>query len=700
MYKFFPTFRLTLFFNIALMLTFSLHAYNQIPTNETRYVRIGSLHNHYTAYGSERAWNNYYCEGLQWPAEYLYQDNSVIERNWIGTINYIDKDSTQWEAYGIYLTAGLVDKAIFPVELKQSAKFAPPTVIVDGIRVSVPYESDVDEVNPNQIPDRIITNVVNTSMGLTIKRTVYAFSQQYHDNYHIKIFTYKNTGNTDYNDEIERHGPLHAVRIGRGIRYSLSREGAARIGTGQSWGQHSWITRRGENYVEHYTEPITLTNPIVDWLRCGFSWEGQAQFNTSYDNIGAPYVTKDGRLTSPHHAGIGILHVDQSASVNDDNPYQPTTLGWHAGDSYPIIANMSSTEIPQMVALYNMLSGEPYQGLGGNERFYENYIDISDDPWLIHNDAGGTNLWINYGPFDLNEGDSVVIVEVEGVNGINRKLCELIGRRWKQAYLDANDEGPFGLPDGSTTTDKDEYKNSWVFTGQDSILLTFSRAKRNFDLGFNIPMPPEPPTLFEVNSGITSINLSWLLSPSEGKTDFAGYKIFRSVNKPDTTYELIGILPPGTYSFIDSLCVPGFSYYYYILAFDDGSNNRSEANPHGSLHSNKFYTRTTESAYILGNGIEDSNQRLVPTSFYLYQNFPNPFNPSTNILYSIPNSEFVTLKVYDMLGSEIQTLVSEFQKADTYSVNFGASKLSSGIYFYRLQVGSEFLETKKMLYLR
>lgn len=94
------------------------------------------------------------------------------------------------------------------------------------------------------------------------------------------------------------------------------------------------------------------------------------------------------------------------------------------------------------------------------------------------------------------------------------------------------------------------------------------------------------------------------------------------------------------------------------------------------------------------------NQTEIPVKFALNQNYPNPFNPSTKITFSILNSDFVTLKIYDILGREIQTLVNEFQKADTYSVNFDASKLSSGIYFYRLQVGDDFVETKKMLLMR
>jgi len=93
------------------------------------------------------------------------------------------------------------------------------------------------------------------------------------------------------------------------------------------------------------------------------------------------------------------------------------------------------------------------------------------------------------------------------------------------------------------------------------------------------------------------------------------------------------------------------------------------------------------------------NEEPVLQSFILEQNYPNPFNPSTTIRYSIPTSEFVTLKVYDVLGNEIATLVNEEKPIGSFEVNFNAVELSSGIYFYKLQVGS-FIETKKMILLK
>ena len=95
--------------------------------------------------------------------------------------------------------------------------------------------------------------------------------------------------------------------------------------------------------------------------------------------------------------------------------------------------------------------------------------------------------------------------------------------------------------------------------------------------------------------------------------------------------------------------------------------------------------------------VEDQND--IPISFNLSQNYPNPFNPSTKINYSIALSSPVILKIYDVLGNEVATLVNEEKPAGSYEVNFNASQLSSGIYFYKLQAGN-FISTKKMILLK
>ncbi len=89
----------------------------------------------------------------------------------------------------------------------------------------------------------------------------------------------------------------------------------------------------------------------------------------------------------------------------------------------------------------------------------------------------------------------------------------------------------------------------------------------------------------------------------------------------------------------------------------------------------------------------------VPKEFSLSQNYPNPFNPVTIISYQLPESGFVTLKIYDILGNEVEILINEEKPAGSYDITFDASNLPSGIYYYKLTSGS-FVETKKMVLLK
>ncbi len=98
--------------------------------------------------------------------------------------------------------------------------------------------------------------------------------------------------------------------------------------------------------------------------------------------------------------------------------------------------------------------------------------------------------------------------------------------------------------------------------------------------------------------------------------------------------------------------------------------------------------------------INDDIRGEIPIIHILSQNYPNPFNPSTTISYTVPRSGFVSLRVYDVLGRELQILVNEEQKAGDHSIHFNARDLAGGIYFYTLQAGSDFMQTRKMLLMR
>jgi len=97
--------------------------------------------------------------------------------------------------------------------------------------------------------------------------------------------------------------------------------------------------------------------------------------------------------------------------------------------------------------------------------------------------------------------------------------------------------------------------------------------------------------------------------------------------------------------------------------------------------------------------VEEEQIDEMPTEFLLSQNYPNPFNPSTKIKYLVPQSSNVVIKVFDILGNEIEILVNEEKPVGTYEVNWNAANLPSGVYFYQLRAGS-FVQTKKMLLLK
>jgi ligand-binding sensor domain-containing protein len=136
-------------------------------------------------------------------------------------------------------------------------------------------------------------------------------------------------------------------------------------------------------------------------------------------------------------------------------------------------------------------------------------------------------------------------------------------------------------------------------------------------------------------------------------------------------------------------------------AVNDGLTNTSVQAL--AISGTNIYAGTTTSVFRRPlSEVITSVERLstdLPTHFSLGQNYPNPFNPSTTISFSLPSKSFVSLKVFDIIGREIAAIISEEMSAGSYTKQWNAANMSSGIYFYRLQAGS-FTETKKLLLLR
>jgi len=198
--------------------------------------------------------------------------------------------------------------------------------------------------------------------------------------------------------------------------------------------------------------------------------------------------------------------------------------------------------------------------------------------------------------------------------------------------------------------------------------------------------PSKPKNLFIIFPG-DKVILAW---GANTESDISHYDIYRD--------RVSGFIP-GDENRIDSSASPvyydldiqiGPSYFYQVTAWDRTG--------HQSEPSEEIVVATT--------GVEDtaSDNETIPASFSLLQNYPNPFNPVTKIKFSVPlwrgeGGRIVTLKIFDILGREIQTLVNDKLNPGTYEVTFDGSNYASGVYFYQLRAG-DFTQINKMILLK
>lgn len=184
-----------------------------------------------------------------------------------------------------------------------------------------------------------------------------------------------------------------------------------------------------------------------------------------------------------------------------------------------------------------------------------------------------------------------------------------------------------------------------------------------------------PTNLSLQRTAANEITLTWTVSTAS----VDGYVVERK-SSTDSSFAVIDSLTGNVSTVIDNTVQNGKSYTYRVKAFAQGieSDYTSEA--------------TLSVTGIVSKG-------GTPTEYSISQNYPNPFNPSAKIKFALTKTALTSIVVYDILGREIRTLVNKELGSGYYEVNFDASNLSSGIYFYRIQSGA-FTQTKKMILMK
>jgi|WetSurMetagenome_2_1015567.scaffolds.fasta_scaffold74537_2 hypothetical protein len=204
------------------------------------------------------------------------------------------------------------------------------------------------------------------------------------------------------------------------------------------------------------------------------------------------------------------------------------------------------------------------------------------------------------------------------------------------------------------------------------------------------PGPPNSPLLLSPLNNATNVSLT----PTLDWYDVSGATSYRvQVSQNQNFNNLIVNTTTSSssshYTILSGVLSNNTKYYWRVNASNIG----------GTSYWSDVWNFTTLNQ--IGISLISSE---VPSEYKLYNNYPNPFNPATNIKYQIPNNKFTTLKIYDILGKEVITLVNEFQKAGTYEIQFSidqftSNQLPSGIYFYTIRSG-DFTDTKKMLMIK
>jgi hypothetical protein len=182
-----------------------------------------------------------------------------------------------------------------------------------------------------------------------------------------------------------------------------------------------------------------------------------------------------------------------------------------------------------------------------------------------------------------------------------------------------------------------------------------------------------------------AIQLRWT---TQSETNNAGFTVLRDgleIASYTTYNELRGkgtTTSASNYSFNDQTVDAGKTYTYTLRSFD----------LNGTIHNYPLVKATV-------TALEGGSLNNAPKEYALKQNYPNPFNPTTNIKYELPSAGLVTIKVYDILGRVVTTLINENKNAGSYIAVFDASRFSSGIYYYTISAG-KYSKTMKLTLLK
>lgn len=626
---------------------------------------------------------------------------------WVSAKNVTDETGRTWPVRISHIGPRSIGVGeVFDVSHILSGRYEQPVVQVDGADTFA-EPVVVDEVDPAQAPDRMVTSVVNTSIGVTMLRKAMQWSHPDHDNYHIIEYTFTNTGNVDRDDEIEVADQaledVYFTFLDRPTGAGAFAGAWDNSAGGVAWGEDTMNDAVGDGVSDYGVD-----------FRAQFSWLANLKesHGVPFNTLGNPMwrnhqwngIADDtlGRLGSPNFSGVVTIHADTEShapeATSPDDPAQPRTMTYLNSDFGDMTSGSDHSNEPKMGRERTWIecgsSETPSGGIasidGGDCSTPRTYptqarLVMGDDantprdqiPDFARQTAdprrggggGGWGFMSSYGPYDMGPGDEVKIVLAEAVAGLSRDAGWEIGRAYKLSGWDDDMIHEYDA-NGNGVIDADEAmnKNDWVITARDSLFQTFERAIANYRGGLNAPHPPAPPTSFTVVSGTDKIDLAWSgPSPSgweiwRAQKHYSGIltavQVVGGLGVPDEVrrYQLVAEPPGSATSFEDTDVVRGGSYYYYLQAKDASG-----------LKSSRYYAQTYEAATLRrppgpalsqsydASQARETEIRIVPNPYHLGADPGLRLDVQDRMaFYGLPGE--ARIDIYTELGELVRTL--------------------------------------------
>ncbi|MDP2303810.1 MAG: T9SS type A sorting domain-containing protein [Ignavibacteria bacterium] len=418
------------------------------------------------------------------------------------------------------------------------------------------------------------------------------------------------------------------------------------------------FARQNNSIMRNIIKPGVIPNTI-----------GKNYFPTK---VGNSYMYRDVDWTGmyPSYVTYSKYYITADSIINGKEYFHHTNFGWvrYSEEEKRLVKFNNGSE--DLIMDFNYPEGTLISRPITFEPFDSQYIQIIGNStvpnYQFH--SKGFTFFVSEGSYSFLFTENI---GYSGSNGINYTFGSVDNKLIQCISTDT-----LGNPFIIDYTHNPQILFQPVTTTKDSIISFQFTVKHNYSAACSV--------LLGTNNFIETVTMEGFYTNGVDTTDFTP---INGMNL-HCTLEYVITTPIN----LDKL-KSGYKLYYRLTAKDKGMMPHYGYSPNVSTyHTIKFDTT---------NSINITDE--IPNEFALYQNYPNPFNPTTKIKFAIPKSENVTLKVYDILGKELFTLVNEWLSAGTYDVTVTSNhfnhQLSSGVYIYRIQAG-EYSSSKKLILMK